>query len=289
MSYRITTDSTSDLPRSFLQERDIPCVGLAFQLDGQEYREDENLQLTMTEFYNALRGGKMSSTMQVNTFEFLSFVEPFLAAGEDVLHICFSSGLSGTYASVVAGAQELKEKYPERKLVVVDSLAASLGEGLLVYYADENRKKGMTLEENARWLEENKLHLCHWFTVDDLMFLHRGGRVSKTSAVLGSLLGIKPVLHVDDEGHLIMMSKARGRQASIQALVKKMKETAIGDVKEQTIFICHGDCMDDAKKLEEMVRSEMGCHTFLINYTGTVIGSHSGPGTLALFFLGSHR
>ena len=262
---------------------------MGFQLDGQEYREDENLTLTMPEFYAALREGKMSSTMQVNTFEFVSFVEPFLAAGEDVLHICFSSGLSGTYASVAAGAEELKEKYPERRLIVVDSLAASLGEGLLVYYADENRKKGMSLEENARWLEENKLHLCHWFTVDDLMFLHRGGRVSKTSAVLGSLLGIKPVLHVDDEGHLIMMSKVRGRQAAIQALVKKMKETAIGDVKEQTIFICHGDCMEDAKKLEELVRSEMGCRTFLIGYTGTVIGSHSGPGTLALFFLGSHR
>ena len=289
MSYRITTDSTSDLPQSFVKERDIPAVGMGFQLDGQEYREDENLTLTMPEFYAALREGKMSSTMQVNTFEFVSFVEPFLAAGEDVLHICFSSGLSGTYASVAAGAEELKEKYPERRLIVVDSLAASLGEGLLVYYADENRKKGMSLEENARWLEENKLHLCHWFTVDDLMFLHRGGRVSKTSAVLGSLLGIKPVLHVDDEGHLIMMSKVRGRQAAIQALVKKMKETAIGDVKEQTIFICHGDCMEDAKKLEELVRSEMGCRTFLIGYTGTVIGSHSGPGTLALFFLGSHR
>lgn len=189
MSYRITTDSTSDLPQSFLKERDIPAVGMGFQLDGQEYREDENLTLTMPEFYAALREGKMSSTMQVNTFEFVSFVEPFLAAGEDVLHICFSSGLSGTYASVAAGAEELKEKYPERRLIVVDSLAASLGEGLLVYYADENRKKGMSLEENARWLEENKLHLCHWFTVDDLMFLHRGGRVSKTSAVLGSLLG----------------------------------------------------------------------------------------------------
>ena len=289
MSYRITTDSTADLPQSFLEERDIPAVGLAFQLDGQVYREDTNLTLTMPDFYQALREGKVSSTMQVNAYEFISFAEPFLAAGEDVLHICFSSGLSGTYASVMAGAEELREKYPERRLIVVDSLAASLGEGLLVYYADENRKKGMSLEDNAKWLEDNKLHLCHWFTVDDLMFLHRGGRVSKTSAVLGSLLGIKPVLHVDDEGHLIMMSKVRGRQAAIQALVKKMKETATGEVKEQAVFICHGDCLDDAKKLEELVRREMGCRTVLIGYTGTVIGSHSGPGTLALFFLGSHR
>ena len=231
----------------------------------------------------------MPSTAQVTAMEFEEFAEPFLQAGKDVLHINFSSGLSGSFHSCLNGAAALREKYPDRKILVLDSLAASMGEGLLVYHTVKNREAGMTIEENAKWFEDNKLHLCHWFTVDDLMFLHRGGRVSKTSAVLGSWLGIKPVLHVDDEGHLIMMSKARGRQASIQALVKKMKETAIGDVKEQTIFICHGDCMDDAKKLEEMVRSEMGCHTFLINYTGTVIGSHSGPGTLALFFLGSHR
>ena len=289
MSYRITTDSTSDLPQSFLKERDIPAVGMGFQLDGQEYREDENLTLTMPEFYAALREGKMSSTMQVNTFEFVSFVEPFLAAGEDVLHICFSSGLSGTYASVAAGAEELKEKYPERRLIVVDSLAASLGEGLLVYYADENRKKGMSLEENARWLEENKLHLCHWFTVDDLMFLHRGGRVSKASAIFGSLLGIKPVLHVDDEGHLILMSKSRGRQGAMEALAAKMKETVNDDVSDQMILISHGDCLEDAEKLKAIVQQVTGARHFMLHTIGTVIGSHSGPGTLALFFLGKHR
>lgn len=259
MSYRITTDSTSDLPQSFLKERDIPAVGMGFQLDGQEYREDENLTLTMPEFYAALREGKMSSTMQVNTFEFVSFVEPFLAAGEDVLHICFSSGLSGTYASVAAGAEELKEKYPERRLIVVDSLAASLGEGLLVYYADENRKKGMSLEENARWLEENKLHLCHWFTVDDLMFLHRGGRVSKTSAVLGSLLGIKPGAACGRRRTFDHDEQGPGPPGGDSGPGEKDEGNRHSDVKEQTIFICHGDCMEDAKKLEELVRSEMGC------------------------------
>lgn len=289
MSYRITTDSTADLPYDFLRERDIPSVGLSFRLKGEEYTEGPDQKITPKEFYDALRGGEMATTMQVNTFEFISFVEPFLAAGEDVLHICFSSGLSGTYASCRAAVDDMKEKYPERTLIVIDTLAASLGEGLLVYYADENRKKGMSIEENAQWLEDNKLHLCHWFTVDDLMFLHRGGRVSKTSAILGSLIGIKPVLHVDDEGHLIMMSKVRGRQASIQALAKKMKETANSDIKDQTIFISHGDCMEDAKKLEDIIRKEIGCKTFLINYVGTVIGSHSGPGTLALFFMGSKR
>ncbi len=289
MSYRITTDSTADLPHSFLKERDIPCIGMAFRLDGKEYRESPDLEITMKEFYDTLRGGKDATTMQVNTYEFVSFVEPFLAAGEDVLHVCFSSGLSGTFASATLAVEELKEKYPDRKLVVVDSLAASLGEGLLVYYADENRKKGLSIEENAKWLEDNRLHLCHWFTVDDLMFLHRGGRVSKTSAVLGSLIGIKPVLHVDDEGHLIMMSKVRGRQAAIAALEKKMKESGLPDIKDQMIFISHGDCEEDAKNLEEMIRKDIGFKTFLTNYIGTVIGSHSGPGTLALFFLGTKR
>lgn len=191
----------------------------------------------MTSFVRAHRPRRC----QVNTYEFIDFAEPFLAAGEDVLHIAFSSGLSGTYESCARGAEELRAKYPDRKIVVVDSLAASMGEGLLVYYADENRKAGMSLDDNAKWLEENKLHLCHWFTVDDLMHLHRGGRVSKTSAVFGSLLGIKPVLHVDDEGHLILMSKVRGRDASLKALVGKMKETALSNVRDQMVFISHGD------------------------------------------------
>ncbi len=289
MSYRITTDSTSDLPQSFLKERDIACIGLGFMLEGKEYTEGPDVEITLPDFYNKLRAGVQATTMQINAFTFTSFVEPFLAAGEDVLHVAFSSGLSGTYASCENAAKELREKYPDRKLVVVDTLAASLGEGLLVYYADENRKAGMSLEDNARWLEEHKLNLCHWFTVDDLMHLHRGGRVSKTSAILGSVIGIKPILHVDNDGHLILVSKTRGRQSSLQALVKKMKESAWDNVKDQAIFISHGDCQDDAEKLKSMIEQEIGCKTFLINYVGTVIGSHSGPGTLALFFLGNQR
>lgn len=289
MSYRITTDSTSDLPQSFLKERDIACIGLGFMLEGKEYTEGPDVEITLPDFYNKLRAGVQATTMQVNAFTFTSFVEPFLAAGEDVLHMAFSSGLSGTYASCENAAKELREKYPDRKLVIVDTLAASLGEGLLVYYADENRKAGMSLEDNARWLEEHKLNLCHWFTVDDLMHLHRGGRVSKTSAILGSVIGIKPILHVDNDGHLILVSKTRGRQSSLQALVKKMKESAWDNVKDQAIFISHGDCQDDAEKLKSMIEQEIGCKTFLINYVGTVIGSHSGPGTLALFFLGNQR
>ena len=289
MGYRITTDSTADLPQAFLKERDIPCVGLNFMLEGQQYTEGPDVTITMPEFYDKLRAGVPATTMQVNAFEFTSFVEPFLAAGEDVLHVAFSSGLSGTYASCASAAEELRAKYPDRQLVVVDTLAASLGEGLLVYYADENRKAGMSLTDNAQWLEQHKLNLCHWFTVDDLMHLHRGGRVSKTSAILGSVIGIKPILHVDDEGHLILVGKTRGRQSSLAALVKKMKETALDNVKDQTIFISHGDCLADAERLQSMVENELGCRTFLINYVGTVIGSHSGPGTLALFFMGDHR
>lgn len=289
MSYRITTDSTCDLPDEFYQERQIAHVCLSLEFNGKEYKDGFTEALTAHDFYDSLRNGGMASTTQVNPSEFIDFVEPFLAAGEDVLHLAFSSGLSGTYASCESAAKELRDKYPDRKLVVVDTLAASLGEGLLVYYADENRKAGMSLEDNAQWLEEHKLNLCHWFTVDDLMHLHRGGRVSKTSAILGSVIGIKPVLHVDDEGHLILVGKVRGRQSSLEALVKKMKETVFDNVKDQAIFISHGDCQADAEKLQAMIEKEWGCRTFLINYVGTVIGSHSGPGTLALFFLGDHR
>lgn len=289
MNYRITTDSTADLPQEFLSERGIACVGMAFQIGGDEYREGPDLNMTSKQFYDRLRAGEAASTMQVNTYEFVDFVEPFLAAGEDVLHIAFSSGLSGTYESCARGAEELQEKYPDRKILVVDSLAASMGEGLLVYYADENRKTGMSIDENAKWLEENKLHLCHWFTVDDLMHLHRGGRVSKTSAVFGSLLGIKPVLHVDNEGHLILMSKVRGRDASLKALAAKMKETALPNAKDQMVFISHGDAQEDAEKTAQYVREALGVQKFLIHNIGAVIGSHSGPGTVALFFMGTYR
>ena len=289
MSYRISTDSTCDLPLQFYREHDIAVIGLSFLLDGREYREGSDLTLSTKEFYDQLRAGKQSSTMQVNTYEFTEFIEPFLAAGEDVLHIAFSSGLSGTFESCRRGAQELREKYPDRTLTVVDSLAASMGEGLLVYYAEENRKAGMTLEENAAWLENNKLHLCHWFTVNDLMHLHRGGRVSKTSAIVGSLLGIKPVLHVDNDGHLILVSKARGRGASIDSLVNRLKETANQDIADQMVFISHGDCLEEARLLEEKLRSAVGIKRFMISDIGAVIGSHSGPGTLALFFMGKQR
>lgn len=289
MSYRITTDSTSDLPHSYMQEKDIACIGLSFQLNNIEYTESPDLELTPKEFYDALRNQGTSSTVQINTYSFIEFIEPFLQQGDDVLHLAFSSGLSGTYASCERGAEELREKYPDRKIIVIDTLAASLGEGLLVHHAYLNKMNGMSLEENAQWLENNKLHLCHWFTVDDLMFLHRGGRVSKTSAIFGSLLGIKPILHVDDEGHLILMSKSRGRQGSIDTLVEKIKTLSFPNLKDQPVFISHGDCLEDAQKLATLIEEKTGAKITLINYIGTVIGSHSGPGTIALFFMGEKR
>jgi DegV family protein with EDD domain len=289
MRYRITTDSTCDLPRQFCIERDIKIIGLSFLIDGQEYKEGSDSAISTEEFYNQLRAGKTSTTMQVNTYEFTEFAEPFLAAGEDVLHISFSSGLSGTYESCKRGAEELLEKYPDRKLIIIDSLSASMGEGLLVWYADENRKNGMSIEENAAWIEDNKLYLCHWFTVNDLMHLHRGGRVSKASAIMGSILGIKPILHVDNEGHLILKAKARGRGAAIDALVNKLKETAKDDIAEQMVFISHGDCLEDAEMLADKLRKTVGIKQIIISNVGAVIGSHSGPGTLAIFFIGKHR
>ena len=202
--------------------------------------------------------------------------------------LAFSSGLSTTYQSAVIAAGELAEAFPQRKIYVVDTRSASLGQGLLVYYACKQKEKGLSLEELRDWCEENKFHLCHWFTVDDLMYLKRGGRISAATALLGTMMQIKPVLHMDDEGHLISVGKARGRKASIDALVKKMQELALPG-ENDTVFICHGDCMEDAKYLEAQVKEKCGVKDVLIYYTGAVIGSHSGPGTLALFFLGQHR
>ena len=282
------TESTSDLPQEFCKAHDITVIGMEFVIGGHSYKERSDNDLTPKEFYDGLRQGKQSSTVQVTSFVFQEFVEPFVAAGEDVLHVCFSSGLSGTYASCRQGAEELMEKYPGRKVLVVDSLAASLGEGLLTYYAVMNRDKGMSIEDNARWLEENRLHLCHWFTVDDLMYLKRGGRVSAAAALFGTMLSIKPVLHVDDTGHLVPVSKTRGRKASLLALVDRMAESAV-DPAGQTIFISHGDCEADAEFVADEVRRRFGVQDIYINYVGPVIGNHSGPGTLALFFLGSRR
>ena len=215
-------------------------------------------------------------------------MEPVVAGGEDILVLAFSSGLSTTYQSAVIASQELAEIYPERTIQVIDSLCASMGQGLLLYYTCKKRDSGLSLEDLTAWCEETKGKLCHWFTVNDLMYLKRGGRVSAATALVGTMLQIKPVMHVDDEGHLIKVFTTRGRKASLDALAKKLGETGLSG-QNDTVFISHGDCKEDAFYLAEKLKAEYGVKEVVLHYVGAVIGSHSGPGTVALFFLGEHR
>lgn len=281
----ILTDSSADLPASVLEKYGIAVVELSLCVGGETKRGS---QVEPKEFYEFLRGKTTVTTSAVNMQSFIEFFEPYLQAGKDILYLGFSSGLSATYMAGKNAAAELAEKYPERKLITVDTLAASLGQGLLVTLAAKKANNGATMEETAAYVEENKLHLCHWFTVDDLFFLKRGGRVSAATAVLGTMLSIKPFMHVDDEGHLINVGKLRGRRASVDALYEKLKETAT-EPENQLIYICHGDCYEDAAYLADKIKADYPMCEIMIDYTGPVIGSHSGPGTLALFFLGGKR
>jgi DegV family protein with EDD domain len=286
MSYRIITDTGCDFPKNMYEELELSVAPLSVNFRGQNVREYSEAWLK--EMFDGLRKGENTTTSAVNPQGWADVIEPVLQIGQDALVMAFSSGLSATYQSAVIAAEELKEKYPDRKISVVDTRAASLGQGLLVYYACQKRDEGLSLEELTDWCEEYKFKLCHWFTVDDLMHLKRGGRVSAATAVVGTMLKIKPVLHVDDEGHLISKAKVRGRKASIEALADKMGELGIPGAND-TVFICHGDCMEDAKHLEALVKERYGVKNVFIYYVGAVIGSHSGPGTLALFFMGEHR
>jgi len=284
--YHIITDSGSDLSKALIEKLNITVVPLYVNFRGESL--EDSVDDGIAAMYDSLRSGEPATTSAINPSRWASAMESVLQQGEDVLVITFSSGLSTTYQSAVIAASELQEKYPDRKIRVVDSLCASLGQGLLVWHACHKRDEGYSLEALTTWLEENRLHLCHWFTVDDLMYLKRGGRVSPTVAAIGTMLKIKPVMHVDDEGHLIKVTTARGRKASIEALAAKMGETGLPGVND-TVFICHGDCIADAQYLERLVKEKFGVKDVVIAYTGAVIGSHSGPGTLALFFLGKHR
>ena len=287
--YVIVTDSSADLTAGMVEELGVEVLPLSFMVKGQTYRNyPDNREMDPKEFYAMLRAGEMATTAAVNVADYTSVLEPLLEQGKDVLVLAFSSGLSATYQSSVIAVEELRARFPERKIFTVDTLCASLGQGLLVYLAAKKQQAGASIEEVRDWAEGNKLHLCHWFTVDDLHFLKRGGRISAATAVVGSMLHIKPVLHVDDEGHLINMGKARGRGASLTALVDHMEETAI-DPASQVVFISHGDCLADAEKVAGDVKKRFGVKEVVINHVGPVIGAHSGPGTLALFFLGSRR
>ena len=286
MAYQIITDSCCDLPRNIKEQLQLTCINITLLFRDRVWADtsDEGLKTV----YDGLRTGEVATTAAANPQDWTSVIEPVLADGRDALVLAFSSGLSTTYQSAVIAAQELQEKYPERTVKVVDTLCASMGQGLLVWYACHQQQAGKSLEEVCAWCEDNKLNLCHWFTVDDLMFLKRGGRVSATTAVLGTMLNIKPILHVDDEGHLIKVSTARGRKASIDALAAKAAATALPG-QNDTMFISHGDCQEEAEYLAEVLKEKHGVKEVIIGYIGGVIGSHSGPGTMALFFLGSKR
>ena len=285
----IMTDSSCDLPAALAEEMELTVLPLYVDVDGQKYTNylDER-EISFAEIYAKLRTKCPAKTSAVNMNDFMEPMESLLAAGKDVLYIGFSSGLSGTYNAGVLAARELSEKYPERKIYTVDSLCASMGQGLLVWHAWNEKRKGATIEQVRDFTEQTKLHLCHWFTIDDLMFLKRGGRVSGATAVVGSMLSIKPVMHVDNEGHLIKVDTARGRKASIKALADEARKRGI-DLANQTIFISHGDCLEEANFLADIMRSRFNVKKVVISYVGPVIGAHYGPGTIALFFLGTER
>ncbi len=288
--YVIMTDTTADLPESYIQEHQLAILSLSYTIEGTTY--DRENPLDVREFYAKMRAGSMPTTSQVNPEQAKEAFKACLDQGNDVLYIAFSSGLSGTCGSGMVAAEEIREsgEYPDRKLIVIDSLSASLGEGLLVHKAVQLKEAGKSMEEVADWVEKNKLHLCHNFTVDDLFHLHRGGRVSKATAVLGTMINIKPVLHVDDEGHLIAIGKVRGRKKSLAALVDRMADQIKGyEDQNSEVFISHGDCQEDAEYVQKLVQERFGVDKFIINHVGPTIGAHSGPGTVALFFMGNPR
>lgn len=285
--YVIFTDSSCDITPELLDQWELPFVSLTVKFD-EDAESFHNYDMPFDQFYERMRKGSVARTSAVNLESFKDAFRPYLEAGKDLLYIGFSSGLSTTVNSGAMAAKELMEEYPERKILVEDSFAASAGFGLLLYLTVQEKRRGATLEEAAKFVEDNRFHLCHWFTVDDLIYLKRGGRVSAAAAFAAGLLNIKPVLHMDDPGHLINMFKVRGRRASIKALADKYGELAL-DKENGTVFISHGDCIEDAKLLERMLHERFGASVQLITYVGPVIGSHSGPGTLALFFLGRER
>lgn len=286
-NYKIITDSACDLPVNMLQELDVSTVSLTVNFRGQTHNDSVD-DAQVKELYDAMRGGEVATTAAVNPDGWSTVIEPVLKAGLDVLVLAFSSGLSTTYQSAEIAASELREKYPERKIFVVDTRAAALGQGLFVWYSCKKRDEGMSLEELAAWAQENRDHVAHWFTVDDLVYLKRGGRVSAATALVGTMLNIKPVLHMDNDGHLISMAKVRGRKAAISTLVSKMQELG-GNWDNSTVFICNADCMEDAERLAALVKEKCGVKEAFIGNLGAVIGSHAGPGTLSLFFMGNEK
>ena len=287
--YRIFSDSGSDLSSEMAAQIGVEILPLhSVMTDAKGTTTIDGTKLPLPEFYQLLRERYSAKTAAVNSDAFSEAFRPVLEAGEDVIYLGLSSGLSTTVNAARIAAEDLVAEYPDRTVIVVDTLAASLGEGLMVYLAAKKRDGGASIEELHSYLLEIRPHLCHWFTVDDLFFLKRGGRVSAATALVGTALGIKPIMHVDDEGHLVKVETARGRRKSVTALFEKMVN-AVVDPDGQAVFISHGDCREDAEYLASLIREKYAVDTVIIDYVGQVIGTHSGPGTLALFYLGSQR
>ena len=287
--YVIMTDSCCDLTDRMARELELEVLPLTMHMDGQDYPNDlAGTAISNQEFYKRIRAGKLATTSAVNVGQFQDAMRRVLESGRDIVCVCFSSALSTTYQSAVIAAEDLRAEFPEAEIHVVDSLSASLGQGLLLYLAVEQKRKGLTAAELAKWVEDNRLTVCHWFTVDDLNFLKRGGRVSATTALLGTMLSIKPIMHTSDEGKLVPVSKARGRKAAIAALLDKIEALSVHPEK-QTMFICHADCEEDAKAVAQTIQDRFGTPTVHINYIGPVIGSHTGPNTMGIFFVGTQR
>lgn len=287
--FQLLTDSCVDLPSSFVEELDVKVIPLSFSIQDKEYLNylDER-ELSNQQFYQLLRERVISKTTQINEYRFIEFFEPFLQEGYDILYIGFSSALSGTYNSSVQAANELQTKYPNQKIITIDSLAASMGQGLLVTYAARLKKEGKSLEEIVKWVEDNKRKICHLFTVGDLNYLRRGGRLSYSKALLGTILRVKPLLHVSNEGKLVQTGMKRGRMSALDAMISRLVET-IENPEGQTIFISHGDCLDDAEYVKEQIKAKLPVGEIMIHYIGPVIGSHSGLDTLAIFYYGNDR
>lgn len=289
-NFKIFTETTCDLPKSYYEEHDIATISLACIMDGEVYNKDN--EITDEEFYKKLRGGSMPTTSQINPEQAKEAFLEILKDYNEILYIGFSAGLSGSCQSSIIAANEIMEENPEVKIHLVSSLCASMGQGLFLHKAVEMRDQGKSAGEIAQYLEEHKQNLIHLVAVDDLFHLYRGGRVSKSAAVVGSMIGIKPVIHVDSEGKLIVVDKVRGRKKSLLSLVDRM-EKQIGSYREpdkdEYIFISHSDCREDAEFLAAEIKKRFGYDKFMINYIGPVIGSHTGPGTVALFFWGDVR
>ena len=285
--YIIMTDSTVDLPKEYLiEELQVPYIPLSYIMDGVTYEDMSGL--SGKEFFDKIRAGSLPTTSQVNPEQAKKALEPYVKEEKDILFIGFSSALSGTFNSIRMAAEELMEEYPERKIITVDSLCACLGEGLLVYKAVQLKRAGKSLEEVAKWTEENKLHICHNVAIDDLNHLHRGGRVSKTAAIMGTMIQIKPIIHMNDNGELQVIGKQRGRKKALQHIVNMAVEQSKG-WENDIIMITHGDCEEDAQYVAKLVREKMGIENILINCIGSVIGSHTGPGVVAVFCMGAKR